>query len=211
MIKAKILEGLRYKKNHAPRPVTHSPTYTIHPTTHTLTHSGTHYSLYSFQFNVLLFSRCMVVFITSVPICGNAFNNRGCKNATWTIQNLLCIFEWCLALAFVPPNNVQNSFDQLAALIRNQYGNGADGVLDYFEDNYVRRFHVIVTRVIPKFPIDFWNMFNRKDDELLRTNNAVEGWHRGFQAHVSACHHVLWKFEVLQKKETVAGLGILQN
>ena len=95
------------------------------------------------------------------------------------------------ALAFVPPNDVQNSFDQLAALIRNQYGNGADGVLDYFEDNYVRRFHVIVTRVIPKFPIDFWNMFNRKDDELLRTNNAVEGWHRGFQAHVSACHHVL--------------------
>ena len=27
------------------------------------------------------------------------------------------------ALAFVPPNDVQNSFDQLAALIRNQYGN----------------------------------------------------------------------------------------
>ena len=27
------------------------------------------------------------------------------------------------ALAFLPPNDVQNSFDQLAALIRNQYGN----------------------------------------------------------------------------------------
>ena len=46
------------------------------------------------------------------------------------------------ALAFVPPNNVQNSFDQLVALIHNQYGDGADGVLDYFEDNDVGRFRV---------------------------------------------------------------------
>ena len=46
------------------------------------------------------------------------------------------------ALAFLPPNDVQNSFDQLAALICNQYGNGADGVLGYFEDHYVGRFRV---------------------------------------------------------------------
>ena len=93
-------------------------------------------------------------------------------------------------MAFVPPKDVQNSYDQLAALILNQYGNGADGVLDYFEDNYVGMFHVIVPRVIPTFPINFWNMFNRTDGELLKTNNAVEGWHRGFHAHVSTCHHV---------------------
>ena len=95
------------------------------------------------------------------------------------------------ALEFVPPNNVQNSFDQLAALIRNQYGNGADGVLDYFEDNYVGRFRVKAPRGIPKFPINFWNMS---------------------QAHVFACHPVFWKFlEVLQKDETVVTVGILQN
>ena len=58
-------------------------------------------------------------------------------------------------LAFAPPNHVQNSFDQLPVLIRNQYGNGVDGVLDYFEDNYVGRFRVNALRVIPTFPIDF--------------------------------------------------------
>ena len=42
-----------------------------------------------------------------------------------------------------------------------------------------------------------------------RTSNVVEGWRRGFQAHVSACHPVLWKFlEVLQKEETVVRVGI---
>ena len=78
------------------------------------------------------------------------------------------------ALAFVPPHDVQNSLNQLAALIHNQYGNVADGVLDYFEDNYVGRFRVNAPRGIPTFPIDFWNMFHRTDDELPRTNNAVE-------------------------------------
>ena len=116
------------------------------------------------------------------------------------------------ALVFLPLNDVQNSFDQLAALIRDQYGNSADGVLNYFEDNYVGRLSVNALRGISTFPIDFWNMFHRTDDELPRTNNAVEGWHRGFQAHVSACHPVFWKFlEVLQKEETVVRVGILQN
>ena len=115
-------------------------------------------------------------------------------------------------LAFAPPNHVQNSFDQLPVLIRNQYGNGVDGVLDYFEDNYVGRFRVNSLRVIPTFPIDFWNLFHRTDEELPRTNNAADGWHRGFHAHVSACHTVFWKFlKVLQKEETVVRVGILQN
>ena len=55
-------------------------------------------------------------------------------------------------------------------------------------------------------------MFHRTDEELPRTNNAVEGWHRGFQVHVSACHPVFWKLlEVLQKEGTVVRVGFLQN
>ena len=69
-------------------------------------------------------------------------------------------------------------------MIRNQYGIGADGVLDYFEDNYVERFRVNAPRGIQTFPID-----HRTNGELPRTNNTVEGW-----------QIVL---EVLQKEETV--------
>ena len=55
-------------------------------------------------------------------------------------------------------------------------------------------------------------MFHRTDDELPRINNAVEGWYRGFQAHVSVCHPVFWKFlQVLKKEETIVRVGILQN
>ena len=97
-------------------------------------------------------------------------------------------------------------------MICKQYDKGTDGVLDYLEDNYVWRLRAKALRVIPTFSIDFWNMFYHTDDELPRTSNAVEGWHRGFQTHVSACHPVFWKFlEVLQKEETVVRVGILQN
>ena len=34
----------------------------------------------------------------------------------------------------------------------------------------------------PLFPIDVRNMFNRTDEELLRANNSIESWHRGFQS-----------------------------
>ena len=43
------------------------------------------------------------------------------------------------ALAFVPPNDVTNAFDDLAVVIRNQYNMGADIVLNYFEDYYIGR------------------------------------------------------------------------
>ena len=63
-------------------------------------------------------------------------------------------------------------------MIRNQYGNGTDAVLDYFENNYVGRFCVYAARGIPTFKIDFCNafaMFHCTDDKILRINNAVEG------------------------------------
>ena len=58
-------------------------------------------------------------------------------------------------LAFVPPNMVQISFDQLAALIRNQYENGSDAGLGYFEESYVGRFRVNTPRGIPTFSTNF--------------------------------------------------------
>ena len=51
------------------------------------------------------------------------------------------------------------------------------------------------------FAIGVWNMFRRTDDELPRTNNSVEGWHRSFQCSLSACHPTFWKFLDLLKKE----------
>ena len=76
-----------------------------------------------------------------------------------------------------------------------------DDILDYFEDNYVGRFRHNAPRRRPIFDIEMWNMFHRTDAELPRTNNAVEGWHHGFQAHVTVSHPSFWKFIDILKRE----------
>ena len=64
------------------------------------------------------------------------------------------------ALAFVPPHDVGNSFDELCVVIRNQYDGDADKVLDYFENTYIGRFRRNAPLRPPLFPIELWNMFN---------------------------------------------------
>ena len=89
------------------------------------------------------------------------------------------------ALAFVPYNDVINSFVTLCQEIRNNFNADADDLLEYFEDTYIGRFRQNAPRRNPLFNINLWNI-HRTDQELPRTNNSVEGWHRSFQGHLSA-------------------------
>ena len=116
------------------------------------------------------------------------------------------------AVAFVSPQDVENAYIQVSTLIRKRYPGHADEVLDYFEDTYIGRYRQNAPRRAPLFAVELWNMFNRTDDELPRTNNSIEGWHNSFQANVSCTHPTFWKFlDVLQKEERVARVRLLQN
>ncbi|XP_060835513.1 uncharacterized protein LOC132918342 [Rhopalosiphum padi] len=100
------------------------------------------------------------------------------------------------ALAYVPPDNVINAYEEI--LETQFYVENEDLVmpfLDYFEDNWVgkitgRR----KTRRQPRHPIDIWNCHYSAKNGLPTTNNAVEGWHRGFTSVIGASHPNIWKF-----------------
>ena len=97
-------------------------------------------------------------------------------------------------------------------LVDTSYDDVAVGFLQFFEDTYIGRYPRNAPRRLPLFAIDLWNIFNRTDDELPRTNNSVEGWHRSFQGHVSTCHPVFWKFlSVLEKEENIIHIWILHH
>ena len=90
------------------------------------------------------------------------------------------------------------------------YDDVADDLLQYFENTYIGRYRRIAPRCPPLFAINLWNMFNRT--EFSRTKNNVEGWHRSFQGHVSACHPVFWKFlSLLQKEGNMICVSIVQQ
>jgi hypothetical protein len=88
-----------------------------------------------------------------------------------------------LALDFVPPADVANAFDELVESSPAQLTR----INDYWEDNFVGR-QRRNRRGNPRFPITIWNMCERLNDYLPRTNNSVEGWHLSFQ-QTAVCQH----------------------
>ena len=116
------------------------------------------------------------------------------------------------ALAFLPAGDVIEGFEELEDTIRILCDDVTDDLLQYFEDTYIGRYRRNAPRRTPLFAINLWNMFNRTDGELPRTNNSVEDWHQSFQGHVSACQPVFWKFlSVLQKEENMIRISIVQH
>ena len=77
----------------------------------------------------------------------------------------------------------------------------AGNVIDYFEDTYIGRLRPGGHCRAPLFDLALWNMYDQTIGDLPRTNNAVEGWHRRFQANVGAYHPNFWKFIDILKRE----------
>ena len=62
-------------------------------------------------------------------------------------------------------------------------------LLVYFEDNYIG---TIVRPV--RFLISVWSQWERTLFHLNRTNNNIEGWHRGISAGMGVSNPTIWKF-----------------
>ena len=110
------------------------------------------------------------------------------------------------ALAFVPVDKIVESFEAL----QQHLGADFDDALDYFEDNYIGR-QRRTNRRPPRFAHQLWNMNSRADEELPKTNNHVEGWHRRMRSAVNSCHPSIWKLiEILQRDYELGAVAIAQ-
>ncbi|XP_076056312.1 uncharacterized protein LOC143034261 [Oratosquilla oratoria] len=57
-----------------------------------------------------------------------------------------------------------------------------------------------------------WGMYGRAKEELPRTNNSVEGWHRSFLANTGCCHPNIWIFiSKPQKEQSLQEFSICQS
>ena len=79
------------------------------------------------------------------------------------------------------------------------------------EDTYIGRLRPGGHRRAPLFDLALWNMYDQTIGDLPRTNNAVEGWHRRFQANVGAYHPNFWKFiDILKREQSLNHVNISQ-
>ena len=94
-----------------------------------------------------------------------------------------------MALAFLEPNQVVNGFEFLCS----DLDDGFQQILDYFEDNYIGRLRGRSRRAA-MFPINLWNMAARVKNNMHRTNNKIEAWHRKLNCAFQCKHPTLWTF-----------------
>ena len=102
------------------------------------------------------------------------------------------------ALAFAAPHEVSALFAQVAAQLPSPE---TDDLILYFERTYVGRMLPSGSYQQPLFSIQIWNYHFDVAYGLPRTTNAVEAWHRSFNATVGCHHPNIWKFISALKRE----------
>jgi hypothetical protein len=95
------------------------------------------------------------------------------------------------ALAFVPVRSVRRYANQLLG-----YADSVDSVelqqfARYFEETWLGE---AVGGDAARFPVSLWNCWYSLNNNLPRTNNCAEGFHRAFFQLLGAHHPSIWKF-----------------
>ena len=116
------------------------------------------------------------------------------------------------ALSFVPIPDVIEAFEALQDSVFFIQNECTHPLLNYIEETWIGKpFGGSGQRRNPLFPIALWNIFFLIADGNPRTNNSVEGWHRGFSSLLGADHPSLWKFiDGLRREQSLNELKIEQ-
>ena len=91
------------------------------------------------------------------------------------------------ALAFLPIEDVIPIYEEYVSSRSDELIEDLSEFLLYFEKTWVGIEHH-GRRRRPLYPIALWNVRDRVERVLPRTNNSVEGWHRAFDLRINITH-----------------------
>ena len=129
----------------------------------------------------------MIVFSIYVKVLWVELQHKDWRKKYETDSDFAAQLRHLAALAFVPSHLVEQFSDELVD--SDVLPQEAQTIVDYFEDTWIGRLNRRRRgRRSPNFPIEMWNCFQKAKDGLPKTNNAVEGWHRGFEVVVQGAH-----------------------
>lgn len=135
--------------------------------------------------------------------------SNGLKQRYETDADFALMLRLLPALAFVPEQSVVEAFERLCD--KNVFPCEVQPVVDYFEDTWIGRLQRRNHRRTPHFPHCMWNCFDGVLEGLPKTNNSIEGWHRGFETQIAADHPNIWKFiDGIQREQSLNYLKIEQ-
>lgn len=115
-----------------------------------------------------------------------------------------------IALAFVPSDKVLDAFEEIDGCPFVQQNKAVlDVFLDYFVNTWIGGFDRRGNRKSPMFAISRWNCYDSVLNDMPKTNNFCEGFHRGFSSLLSVHHPTLPKFvQGLMKQNTISSFRL---
>lgn len=123
-------------------------------------------------------------------------NEIGLKTEYETNDEVRTYVRCLPALAFVPPEDVEEAFELLSETQPTTVDH-MDELTSYFEHTYIRgrrRRGRAAAYGPAAFPVETWNQHAAGSDGIARSTNSVEGWHHGLQS-LFQCHHpTVWTF-----------------
>ncbi|XP_066948591.1 uncharacterized protein [Macrobrachium rosenbergii] len=138
-----------------------------------------------------------------------SIQSNGLKQRYETDADFALSLKMLSALAFVPVHAVIGAFEELCD--SDAIPLEAQPVVDYMEDTWIGRPDRRLVRRPPQFPHKMWNVYQAVLEDLPKTNNSVEGWHRGFEAQLASYHPNIWKFvECIKREQTLSNAKIEQ-
>lgn len=138
-----------------------------------------------------------------------SIQSNGLKQRYETDADFALSLKMLSALAFVPVHAVIRAFEELCD--SDVIPLEAQPVVDYMEDTWIGRPDRRLVRRPPQFPHEMWNVYQAVLEDLPKTNNSVEGWHRGFEAQLTSYHPNIWKFvECIKREQTLSNAKIEQ-
>jgi hypothetical protein len=108
------------------------------------------------------------------------------------------IIRMMLNLIFVQKECVMNEFNRIKNLIKNKnLSNELDKFLIYFESTYIGEYQNGVESKKPLYPIKFWSANARVRNNVCRTTNSVESWHKSIKNKLVLFILTLVNFSIL--------------
>lgn len=93
-------------------------------------------------------------------------------------------FKYLKFLAFIPASDVIDGFNMIKSISCAEF----KVILDYFEKYYIGKQveNDKDKRLVPSFPIKYWNVHKRIIKDLPRTNNNIESWHKSLSQDIES-------------------------
>ena len=124
-------------------------------------------------------------------------NELGLKKAYENNCELSLALRLTPALSFVPTDLVEQSYESVIEEIEHvadrldleqSLSDKIDELASYFQRSYIKGETIGRNSRQPLFPMSLWNHSQEAAEGLIRTTNAVEGWHLGVTALFQGSH-----------------------